>query len=109
MLFRSILAYGRIYAELAALLDEIDRHGLRSFLITDTLAATLRRRVDLVLLVPRGQAEMLSMHTATLGFIEALLVGVATKRPDETLASLKELNEARAKLTGKPMTLPVSK
>jgi DNA-binding MurR/RpiR family transcriptional regulator len=104
-----ILAYGRIYAELAALLDEIDRHGLRSFLITDTLAATLRRRVDLVLLVPRGHAEMLSMHTATLGFIEALLVGVATKRPDETLASLKELNEARAKLTGKPMTLPVSK
>jgi DNA-binding MurR/RpiR family transcriptional regulator len=104
-----ILAYGRIYAELAVLLDEIDRHGLRSFLITDTLAATLRRRVDLVLLVPRGHAEMLSMHTATLGFIEALLVGVATKRPDETVASLKELNEARAKLTGKPMTLPVSK
>jgi DNA-binding MurR/RpiR family transcriptional regulator len=104
-----ILAYGRIYAELAALLDEIDRHGLRSFLITDTLAATLRLRVDLVLLVPRGHAEMLSMHTATLGFIEALLVGVATKRPDETLASLKELNEARAKLTGKPMTPPVSK
>jgi len=104
-----ILAYGRIYAELAALLDEIDRHGLRSFLITDTLAATLRRRVDLVLLVPRGHAEMLSMHTATLGFIEALLVGVATKRPDETLASLKELNEARVKLAGTPMTLPVSK
>jgi DNA-binding MurR/RpiR family transcriptional regulator len=104
-----MLAYGRVYAELAALLDEINRHGLRSFLITDTLAATLRHRVDLVLLVPRGHAEMLSMHTATLGFIEALLVGVATRRPDETLASLTELNEAREKLAGKPMTLPVSK
>ena len=104
-----MLAYGRVYAELAALLDEIDRHGLRSFLITDTLAATLRHRVDLVLPVPRGHAEMLSMHTATLGFIEALLVGVATRRPDETLASLKELNEVREKLAGKPMTRPVSK
>jgi len=104
-----MLAYGRVYAELAALLDEIDRHGLRSFLITDTLAATLRHRVDLVLLVPRGHAEMLSMHTATLGFIEALLIGVATRRPDETLASLTELNEAREKLAGKPMSLPVSK
>lgn len=103
-----MLAYGRVYAELAALLDEIDRHGLRSFLITDTLAATLRHRVDLVLPVPRGHAEMLSMHTATLGFIEALLVGVATRRPDETLASLKELNEVREKLAGKPMTRPVS-
>jgi hypothetical protein len=68
-----MLAYGRVYPELAALLDEIGRRGLRSFLATDTLAATLRRRVDLVLPVARGQANMLSMHTATLGFIEALL------------------------------------
>jgi DNA-binding MurR/RpiR family transcriptional regulator len=104
-----MLAYGRVYAELAALLDEIDRHGLRSFLITDTLAATLRHRVELVLPVPRGHAEMLSMHTATLGFIEALLVGVATRRPDETLGSLKELNEAREKLAGRRMKLPVSR
>jgi DNA-binding MurR/RpiR family transcriptional regulator len=104
-----MLAYGRVYAELAALLDEIDRLGLRSFLVTDTLAAALRDRVDLVLPVARGHAEMLSMHTATLGFIEALLVGVATKRPDETLASLKALNEARQKLAGQPMNLRAPK
>jgi DNA-binding MurR/RpiR family transcriptional regulator len=104
-----MLAYGRVYAELAALLDEIGRRGLRSFLLTDTLAATLRHRVDLVLSVPRGHAEMLSMHTATLGFIEALLVGVAAKRPNETLASLKALNEARQKLAGRPMNLRASK
>jgi len=41
-----ILAYGRVYAELAALLDEIARLRLRSFLITDSLADTLRCRVD---------------------------------------------------------------
>jgi DNA-binding MurR/RpiR family transcriptional regulator len=103
-----ILAYGRVYAELAALLDEIDRRGLRSFLLTDTLGTTLQHRVDLVLHVPRGRAEMLSMHTATLGFIEALLVGVATKRPEATLASLKELNQARERLAGRPMDLPTS-
>ena len=44
-----ILAYGRIYAELAALLDEIARLRMQSFLITDTLADTLRLRVDCVL------------------------------------------------------------
>jgi DNA-binding MurR/RpiR family transcriptional regulator len=103
-----ILAYGRVYAELTALLDEIAGRALRSFLVTDTLAATLQHRVDLVLPVARGQAEMLSMHTATLGFIEALLVGVAAKRPEQTLASLKALNEARRKLTGQPMNLPTS-
>jgi DNA-binding MurR/RpiR family transcriptional regulator len=73
---------------------------------TDSLAEALRRRVELVLSVARGRADMLSMHTATLGFIEALLVGVATKRPRETVASLKALNEARQKLAGKRMNLP---
>jgi DNA-binding MurR/RpiR family transcriptional regulator len=95
-----ILAYGRVYAELAALLDEIARLRLRSLLITDTLADALRPRVDFVLPVPRGRAEMLSRHTAALGFIEALLVGVATRRPAETLASLQALDEARKKLGG---------
>ena len=80
-----MLAYGRVYAELAALLDDIDRRGLRSFLVTDTLAATLRPRVDLVLSVARGHADMLSMHTATLGFIEALLS--AWRRNDRTKPS----------------------
>jgi DNA-binding MurR/RpiR family transcriptional regulator len=103
-----MLAYGRVYAELAALLDEIDRRKLRSFLVTDTLAATLRRRVELVLPVARGRADMLSMHTATLGFLEAVLVGIATRRPDKTLAALRELNAAREKLAGRPMNLPIS-
>jgi hypothetical protein len=46
------------------------------------------------------------MHTATLALIEALLVGVATKRPKETIASLNDLNGIRAALAGKPMDLP---
>jgi DNA-binding MurR/RpiR family transcriptional regulator len=101
-----MMAYGRLYAELAALLDEISRRGLRAFLVTDTLAVTLRQRVELVLPVARGRADMLSMHTATLGLIEALLVGVAATRPDETLAALKALNDARERLAGKRLALP---
>jgi DNA-binding MurR/RpiR family transcriptional regulator len=101
-----MLAYGRVYSELSVLLDEIARRALKSLLITDTLAAPLRARVDLALPVPRGVADMLSMHTATLGFVEALLVGVATRRPAETIASLEQLNEARERLAGKPMRPP---
>src|SRR5580704_11552330 len=106
--FVIMLAYGRVYIELAALLDEIDRHRLRSILLTDTLAGKLRHRVELVLPVARGRAEMLSMHTATLGLIEALLVGVASHRSAQTLASLRELNKTREKLAGKAVSLPVS-
>jgi DNA-binding MurR/RpiR family transcriptional regulator len=104
-----MLAYGRVYAELAALLDKAERIGARKILLTDTLATILRERIDLALSVARGRVDMFSMHTATLGLIEALLVGIATKRPRETIESLKSLNDAREKLVGKPMALPISR
>lgn len=100
-----MLAYGRVYSELTALLDEIERVKLRSFLITDTLSAPLRRRVDVVLQVARGRADLLSMHTGTLAFIEALLVGIAVKRPAQVAAALNALNDAREGLAGKQMNL----
>lgn len=100
-----MLAYGRLYTELAALLDKAEVVKARRILLTDTLSGLLRGKTDLVLSVARGQADMLSMHTATLGLLEALLVGVASMRPRETLESLKALNAARTKLVGKPMSL----
>jgi DNA-binding MurR/RpiR family transcriptional regulator len=102
-----MLAYGRVYAELAALLEKADQISAWKILLTDTLAALLHSRIDLILPVARGRVDMLSMHTATLGLLEALLVGIAAKRPRETIESLKSLNDARAKLVGKPMALPV--
>jgi DNA-binding MurR/RpiR family transcriptional regulator len=105
----TIFAYGRVYRELAALIDRAGRCDVATLLVTDTLAAMLESRVDLVLPVARGRADMLSMHTATLGLIEALLVGVATRRPAETLASLESLNALRAEVVGAPMDLPASR
>jgi len=101
-----IFAYGRVYRELAALLDRADRCGVPKILFSDTLGAKLRDRVDWVLPVARGRADMLSMHTATLALIETLLVGVATERPEETIANLESLNELRSGLAGKSMRLP---
>ncbi len=104
-----MLASGRVYSELAALLDKSEELKVRRILLTDTLSGLLRGKTDLVLSVARGQADMLSMHTATLGLLEALLVGVASKRPRETIESLKALNASRAKLVGKSMSLTVAR
>lgn len=101
-------AYSRVYRELAVLLDQADRRGIPKILVTDSLGGKLSKRADLVLTVARGRAEMLSMHTATLGLIEVLLVGIATMRPDETLLSLRQLNDSRSELVGKSMNLPTS-
>lgn len=104
-----ILAYGQLYGEVAALLERSEQLRLKAYLITDTLANTLQQRVEMVLSVPRGQTDMLSMHTTTLGFLEAVLVGVATARPSETLASLNGLNEFRRKLVGKALPVQTPK
>jgi DNA-binding MurR/RpiR family transcriptional regulator len=102
-----ILAYSRVYPELEALLSRAATLGLATILVTDTLGTTLRKRVDLVLPVERGRADGLSMHTTTLALFESLLVGVAAKRPAETVANLKLLNDLRARIAGKPMDLPM--
>jgi DNA-binding MurR/RpiR family transcriptional regulator len=101
-----IFAYGRVYREINVLLDQADRHGLTKILFSDTLGAKLRARVDLVLPVARGRADMLSMHTATLALIEALLVGVASEQPSKTIANLEQLNKVRTALAGKALALP---
>ena len=101
-----IFAYGRVYSELNALLDQADRCGANKILVSDTLGTKLRSAVDVVLPVARGRANMLSMHTATLSLIETLLVGVAVERPGETVASLESLNRLRAALTSNSMALP---
>jgi DNA-binding MurR/RpiR family transcriptional regulator len=101
------LAYGRVYQEIETLLSQANRLQLPKMLLTDTLAATLGKKVDLVLAVARGNADWFSTHTATLGLIEAMLVGLAAKRPSDALASLKSLNRLRSELAGDMMDLPV--
>ena len=101
-----IFAYGRVYQELNVLLDQADLHRMSKILISDTLISKLHHRVDIAVPVARGRINMLSMHTATLALLEALLVGVAIKRPKESLASLENLNQIRAALSGQPMDIP---
>ncbi len=103
-----IIAYGRVYAELAALMERAAEVGASSILLTDTLGCQLGGEVDMVLSVPRGKTGLLAMHTATLAFIEALLVGIATTRPTEAVASLAELNKLRAKVSGRAVDLGAS-
>jgi DNA-binding MurR/RpiR family transcriptional regulator len=103
------LAYSRVYREIEALLTQCARLGVPRILLTDSLAGALGKQVDLVLPVARGNADWFSTHTATLGLIEALLVGLAAKRPAETVASMKTLNALRSGLAGDSMELPVSK
>ena len=100
-----ILAYSRIYREVEAALDAAEAQSVKCILITDTLRAALAPRVDLTLPVARGRASLFSMHTATLGLIEALLAGIAVQRAAPTLESLEALNTLRVTLVNEKTRL----
>jgi DNA-binding MurR/RpiR family transcriptional regulator len=93
-----VLAYTRPTPELEVLLDRADQLGLGKILLSDSLGVALAGRIDLSLPVERGRADRISMHTVTLALLEALLVGIAAKRPNETMKSLMSLDSLRAKL-----------
>ncbi|MCF8467720.1 MAG: MurR/RpiR family transcriptional regulator [Sneathiella sp.] len=103
-----IFAYGRIYSELETILDHAARCNVPVILFSDTLGVKLRNRVEQALTVQRGRTDLLSMHTTTLGLIEALLLGIAKVQPEKALASLELLNELRASVSGKRMDLPAA-
>jgi DNA-binding MurR/RpiR family transcriptional regulator len=100
-----VLAYGRVYREVDTLLERSAELDLASLLVSDTLGGALGDRVSMLLPVARGRADTFSMHTATLGLLEALLVGIAVRRRSDTLGHLTSLNRLRAALVGKPMDL----
>lgn len=100
-----VFAYSRQYPEVAVLLEEARRLKLPRTLVTDTFAVQGDHTVDDVLLVARGRAEMMSMHSATLALIEAILVGVAARRPQQTIDSLHRLNDLRRQINGDHMDL----
>ncbi len=102
-----IMAYGRVYTELSVLLDHCRGIGAETVLVTDSLREALEARVTRIVTVPRGRADAFSMHSATLAFLETLLVGLGTLAPAQTTASLDQLNRLRADLAGQTATLAV--
>lgn len=96
-----LLAYGHIYTEVTVLLDHAQSVGAKTSLITDNLKDKLSARVNLIIELPTGVADGFLMHTVTLAFIEAVLVGIAYCASDEVIGNLKVLNELRASLAGK--------
>lgn len=102
-----MFTYGRIYRELSTLLAQAEQRGTTKLLFSDGLGRRLADRVDLYLPVERGRADLFSTHTATLALIEALLIGIPTRRADATLANLRTLNHLRGELLGEPMDFPM--
>jgi DNA-binding MurR/RpiR family transcriptional regulator len=90
-----ILAYGRLYREVKAVLSEAKALGLPSVLITEADDTPLAKLADVCVVIPRGRPGQIALHGATLVGLESFVLSLAAARPDAALASLDNLNRLR--------------
>jgi DNA-binding MurR/RpiR family transcriptional regulator len=98
-----LIAFERLDADPAAVLQRANDLGLRVVLLTDTLGARLADRVEVALPALRGRGGALSGGAATMALLDALLLAVAARDRGRSLAALAELNELRKRLRGAPV------
>ena len=83
--------------ELVAVLEHARATGCRSILLTDTLGITLRDKADVVLAARRGPVSTFHSLTVPMAILNALILAVASARPEESLAALTRLQQLRAR------------
>jgi DNA-binding MurR/RpiR family transcriptional regulator len=90
-----ILAYGRLYREVKAVFAEAKALGLATVLVTEADDTPLARLADVCVAIPRGRPGQVALHAATLVGLEALVLSLASAKPEAALASLDNLNRLR--------------
>jgi DNA-binding MurR/RpiR family transcriptional regulator len=90
-----ILAYGRLYREVKAVFAEAKALRLPTVLVTEADDTPLARLADVCVAIPRGRPGQMALHGATLVGLEALVLSLATAKPDAALCSLDNLNRLR--------------
>lgn len=101
-----LLAYGRGYAEVRATIARGRALGLPMVLVTDSLAPGLARQMDVIVATPRGRAERVALHGATLVVLEALVLGLAAMDRSRAVRALQELGALREAVTAAGSSAP---
>jgi DNA-binding MurR/RpiR family transcriptional regulator len=90
-----ILAYGRLYREVKAVFAEARALGLPTVLVTEADDTPLAKMADVCVAIPRGRPGQMALHGATLVGLEAVVLSLATAKPEAALSSLDNLNRLR--------------
>ena len=69
-------------------------------LLTESATSELAAMVDVVVPIPRGRAERVALHGATLVALEAMVLGLAATDQPRALAALEQLNTLRREVSG---------
>jgi DNA-binding MurR/RpiR family transcriptional regulator len=94
----ALLATGfhRVTGELVAVLDRARKVGCKTILLTDILTAHFQGQADVILAARRGPVSMFHSLTVPMAILNAMILAVALERSEDSLGSLKRLEELRA-------------
>jgi DNA-binding MurR/RpiR family transcriptional regulator len=95
-----VLAYGRGYQEVITLFAEAKRLAIPVILFTDSLDQPLAKSADVLVRAPRGRAQQVALHGATLVALEAVVLGLAALNGEQAVATLDHLNALRRTISG---------
>jgi len=88
--------FHHLNSELVAVVEHAHAVGSRTILLTDTLGAAFRDKVDVVLAARRGPVSTFHSLTVPMAITNALILAVAMARPEESLAALDRMQRLRA-------------
>ncbi len=87
--------FHHLSSELVAVVDHARKVGCRTILLTDTLGAAFRDKVDVILAARRGPVSTFHSLTVPMAITNALILSVAMARPEESLAALDRMQQMR--------------
>ncbi|WP_209015030.1 MurR/RpiR family transcriptional regulator [Roseibium limicola] len=83
-------------------LEEASRLGVPVILLTATPKAAFRDNADVVILIPRGEADRVPQHGTVLMCLEAVILGLAAMTAEKSNASLERLHGFYSTIRKKP-------
>ncbi len=95
-----ILAYSRLYKEVAAVFGEAKRLDLRTVLITEAVGTVLAGRANVVVAIPRGRPNAVALHGATIVALEAMVLSLAAVEPEQAIDALDRFGVLRRAVAG---------
>jgi DNA-binding MurR/RpiR family transcriptional regulator len=88
--------FHRITGEGVAMLERARAVGCQVVLLTDILEPGFKDKADVILTARRGPVSTFHSLTVPMAILNAMILAIAMTKTDETLSSLKQLDELRA-------------
>ncbi len=88
--------YHRVSGELVAVLDRAQEVGCPAVLLTDTLGAMFKDKTAVILSARRGPVSNFHSLVVPMTILNAMILAVAMTKSEESMASLKKLQQMRA-------------